>query len=188
MAKQIHTEMATARMLEAIVAIREDRALAALEEGAKPDGKDRFGRPALVWAAERGMDRLAEKLLEAGADAAASDRQGWGALHFAAREGNLKLAKRLLAAGAPPDEPDSWGCTALMLAAGNGHREIALELLGRGASARRDSEGETPGTFARDGGFGDLAREIESYEARMESEKLESVSGRAPAAKPKAGL
>ena len=85
---------------------------AALEAGGDPGARDRFGAPALAFAAASGNLDCVDRLLAAGAEVGRSSDAGNSALMLAAARGHVEVMRRLLAAGADPDHRNEWGLGA----------------------------------------------------------------------------
>ena len=99
-----------AQDLIALVDRGEPRALeAALEQGADPDGTDRWGVTALARAAARGDLEAVEILLARGARVDKLSDAGNSALMAAAARGDLAIMTALLEAGADPRQANKWG-------------------------------------------------------------------------------
>jgi len=71
-----------------------------LAANAEVDSKDRFGRTALSWAAEKGDAEVVKKLLAANADVDSNNWVGQTPLSFSVQEGHLEVVKLLLDAQA----------------------------------------------------------------------------------------
>ena len=104
--------------------------------GAEVKLADKFGRTALIAAAETGQVEIVQTLIKAGADIEATSRSSGTALFAAAHQGHVDAAKHLLDAGADTDPRDLHQRTPLMAAAVQGHVAVMELLLGRGASAQ----------------------------------------------------
>ena len=84
---------------------KQDKALALIEAGAKPNIADKAGKTALMHAAIRGRDRVFDALLDAGADLYSVDDTGRSAVRYAleaicsatpATESDKRTAKRIV--------------------------------------------------------------------------------------------
>ncbi len=85
----------------------EDCLTSALDQGWDIENKeDRYGKTALIIAAEIGRTSIVRLLLARGAKADATDRWLETALHYASLNGNYEIMKMLIAAGADP-EPEA---------------------------------------------------------------------------------
>ncbi len=85
----------------------EDCLTSALDQGWDIENKeDRYGKTALIIAAEIGRTSIVRLLLARGAKADATDRWLETALHYASLNGNYEIVKMLIAAGADP-EPEA---------------------------------------------------------------------------------
>ncbi|KAK9815857.1 hypothetical protein WJX72_010854 [[Myrmecia] bisecta] len=96
------------------------------------DQRDRYGRTALMWAAEMGHIETAETLIDLNCDRKATDPQtGRNALHLAARAGNAEMLRVLLEDLEKEDrvafvnEADKNGITAVFLAKQKGDDGLA---------------------------------------------------------------
>jgi ankyrin repeat protein len=95
------------------VAKGDGRGLAeALEAGADPNGRDRWGVPVLAVAAGRGDLEAVRLLIHHGADPNLASTVGNSALMTAAARGHADVARLLLEAGANPDAANTWGLRA----------------------------------------------------------------------------
>ncbi len=81
-----------------------------LENGARIDATDKYGRTPLMWAAMKGNTLVARLLLDRGANVNAQSRRGT-ALHLAVDEGHAKTAKLLIDRGADTAARDALGKT-----------------------------------------------------------------------------
>ncbi|KAL2635211.1 hypothetical protein R1flu_006690 [Riccia fluitans] len=100
------------------------------------DAKDRYGRTALIWAADCGHIHAVETLIRLSANIHATDNHtGRTAIHWAARAGNLPIVKLLVTYGADFCKEDRYGLTPLFLARnkGNEGEDVFKYLLGEGA-------------------------------------------------------
>ena len=86
---------------------------AALDAGASPNSRDRFGNSALEFAASRGRVAVIRRLLKAGARPDSAGASGSTALHTAAKWGRSHGVSELLRRGADPTLADRHGRTAL---------------------------------------------------------------------------
>ncbi len=85
----------------------EDCLTSALDQGWDiEDKEDRYGKTALIVAAEIGRSSIVTLLLARGANADARDHWLETALHYASMNGNFEIVKMLIAAGADP-EPEA---------------------------------------------------------------------------------
>lgn len=85
----------------------EDCLTSALDQGWDIEDKDdRYGKTALIIAAEIGRTSIVRLLLARGAKANATDKWLETALHYASLNGNFEIVKMLVAAGADP-EPEA---------------------------------------------------------------------------------
>ncbi|CAE7828785.1 ANKRD50 [Symbiodinium sp. CCMP2592] len=137
-----------------------------LKARASVEKTDNMGKPALVYACERGCTDLVKMLLEAGAEVNQSCKQelgdtsrGSGALHRAAARGRPDVARILLAARADVDKVDANGWTPLFKAVRHAHPEMVQLLLDEGANKlKKDASGESPASIAKVFGNEDIVR------------------------------
>ena len=108
----------------------------ALDAGASPHSRDRFGNSALEFAASRGRVAVIRRLLKAGARPDSAGANGATALHTAAKWGRSHGVSELLRRGADPTLADRYGRTALEIT-----RQAARERRKGGAAPYR---GEVP--------------------------------------------
>lgn len=109
-----------------------------LEAGADPNYTSRAlrGITALIYAAERGLDRIVARLCSVGADMdCKDDLNGWTALHRAVDCGEEGIVKQLLQCGCNPDIPDKHKRTPADFAIRKGNWTILEMLLDTGKSA-----------------------------------------------------
>ena len=93
---------------------------------------------ALLIAASRGNQDIAELLISNGASVHAIDDAGETPLHKASFWGYGNVVKLLIASGAEIDALSENGCTPLYLAASDHHQEVAKVLLDYGAVIEPD--------------------------------------------------
>ena len=91
--------------------------------------KDRFGRTAVLYAADEKYADVVEVLIDAGADIEVKDFQGRSPLLVASKHGHLRVVEVLLKAGADVCVTDELGETCLSLAAVNRRTETVRTLL-----------------------------------------------------------
>jgi ankyrin repeat protein len=91
------------------------------------------GETLLHWAAENGLEQLAEFLITAGVDINASTVEGVTALHQASRNGSKPTVKLLIKKQADVKATTESSETALHLAAEHGHAEVAKILITSGS-------------------------------------------------------
>eukprot|EP01018_Ginkgo_biloba_P023312 Gb_30524 [translate_table: standard] len=85
------------------------------------DAKDRYGRTALIWAADCGHAQVCEALIRLNANIHVIDSfTGRSALHWAARCGSLPIVRLLVAYGADINKEDKYSLTPLYLAKSKG--------------------------------------------------------------------
>lgn len=100
------------------------------------DAKDRFGRTALIWAADCGHLHICESLIRLNANINTTDSHtGRTAIHWAARTGSLPIVRLLVQYGANINKEDKYGLTPLYLAKSRGPdgEEVFQYLLAEGA-------------------------------------------------------
>lgn len=116
------------------------------------------GKSALMVAAKKGNQQLAEQLVELGADVNEStDTQGTPFM-FAVLGNNQSLARWLIEQGADIDNVGSNGWTALTIAAAKGNVHLLQWLIGQGADTQvRDVYRFTPFLRAVDNGYVEAA-------------------------------
>jgi len=95
------------------------------------DAKGKYGRQALLNAAQRGDADSVKALITAGADAKGTC--GGLALIYAVEEGDADSVKALIAAGADVNAKDGYGWTALLKAVGKGDADSVKALIAAGA-------------------------------------------------------
>jgi ankyrin repeat protein len=106
-------------------------------------------RPALLWAAEHGLEAIATLLLDQGADVNAADQFGNTSLHLAVRY--PQLVRLLLERGARVDARNAFGDTPLHRAVGD--KRVVELLLAAGADATaRNLFDKTPLDYCLRGG------------------------------------
>ena len=126
----------------------------------------------LHYAAFFGHGEVARRLVEAGADVDAEARNPSRVrpLHSAVARGDVEICRMLLRAGADPDRRQQGGFTALMSAALHGERSLVEALLAAGADpAAASDDDRSPADFAREGGHGELAAELEGLAAHEDA-------------------
>ena len=113
------------------------------------------GESALMMAALRGQQAIAEKLIKKGADV---NKTGWAPLHYAASNGHLALMALLLENSAYIDAESPNGTTPLMMAAMYGTSEAVKLLIDEGADPQlKNQQGLTALQFAQRGNRPDAA-------------------------------
>ncbi|KAK2589553.1 hypothetical protein QQS21_012766 [Conoideocrella luteorostrata] len=127
-----------------------------LENGARPELKDKKGWSPLFWAAKNEHEAVFKLLLENGADIESRDSHDRTPLSYGAENGQETMVKLLLKSGADIESRDSqYHMTPLLLAIGRGHEAVVKLLLENGADieAKQKSNESTPlswATFHRD--------------------------------------
>lgn len=104
------------------------------------DKKDKFGRTALMTAANKGQISLIKDLLYSGADIQAKDHDGWTPLMFAARyQENPEVTNLLVKSGAVISTQNKHGINALKLAAAfNKNPEVLAAMLKNRSVSEKD--------------------------------------------------
>ena len=106
--------------------------------------KDKLGKTALHYAAERGHADVVGALIKAGANASQKDNDGLTALDHAARNGCAGVVRVLLAAGVDVSiEDECCRFNTLHYAAELGHESVVKLLLAAGADVNARGEGCT---------------------------------------------
>jgi cytohesin len=145
-----------------------DAVRALVAEGADVNATDSYGSTPLHHAVPD-LDVVRELLLQ-GADPNARDSQGDTPLHvWAQLDGAEEVGRALVEAGANADALDNCGETPLFFAARTGKTSCTDVLLRLGADPTvTDSDGWTPAQVARDSGYEDIARMIETGPSQEE--------------------
>lgn len=119
------------------------------------------GESALMLAALKGYQELAEKLIKKGADV---NKTGWTPLHYAATGGQLGIISLLLEHSAYIDAESPNGTTPLMMAAMYGTPAAVKLLLQEGADPQlRNAQGLSALQFAQRGNRPDSAEAITAF-------------------------
>lgn len=104
----------------------------------------RNGDTALIWAAEKGWDRIVETLLDANANVDIENQNGDTALMRASWKGHSKVVRHLINARADVNSKNKDGDTPLILGATRGKRDIVEQLIEAGASVNdKGNKGDT---------------------------------------------
>jgi len=115
-----------------------------LDNKAKIDDYDKFGRTALTYSARADHTDVLKTLLHKGADANIRDEDGRSPLMEAANKGNAESVKELIRHYADVDaQTDRSKSTALMDAIENGNPEVIRILAKRSDPDVKDSQGDT---------------------------------------------
>ena len=117
--------------------------LEAINAGANVNAKNKYGRTALMAAAQEGHTEIFDTLIKAGANINAKDNEGLTALMGAAVNGHTETVNALIKAGAEVNAKNNDGYTALMWAAKYGYTEIVNALIEAGADDLTDNNGLT---------------------------------------------
>lgn len=116
--------------------------------------ESRLGENALMMAALRGDQKMAERLVAMGAKV---NKSGWTPLHYAATEGHVEIMQWLLDLGADVNVQTRAGVTPLYMAARKPSRQAVMLLLKHGAYRDLCTErGESPATAATRAGDKEL--------------------------------
>lgn len=119
--------------------------LAALKNGADPNGEFKNGSTPLIMAVLRDRPDLVRELLNRGAEINRQGKRGGAALHVAAGLNRMKCLDLLIKSGAEVDLPGAFGRTPLMDAARMGNLKIMEELIDAGAQVNAiDNMKRTP--------------------------------------------
>lgn len=128
----------------------------------------RFGRTALMCAAESGHPEVVQALLQAGANPNHKDAVDYTALALSAENRQLTIVQALVAAGADVNQRVTYGNTPLMLACEKGAVEIAEFLLAQGADiTQTNRDRETPLMKAAAAGSAALVRLLIERDAEV---------------------
>lgn len=98
------------------------------------NGKNRYGKTALIVSGEKGHLSVVKLLINSGAKINARDKNGQTAIFSAAKEGHLNVVKFLVESGANVDSRDNNGHTIVFVAAENGQIEVVKYLTGQPGS------------------------------------------------------
>jgi len=116
----------------------------ALNGGADVNGRDNWGRTALIVALQQGKTPIAEMLIQRGASVVATDAWGRTPLLVATQLRNTPAIRLLLEKQSDVNAANKNDITPLIAAAQTGNRDAAAMLLAAGAAAdRRDNLGWT---------------------------------------------
>ena len=136
------------------------KAALVLIEWAKTDVNqlNKKGESALMLAALKGNQQIAEKLIKKGGDV---NKTGWTPLHYAATGGWVPIVNLLLENSAYIDAGSPNGTTPLMMAAMYGTSAAVNFLLQEGADpAIKNQQGSTALDFAQKGNRPDAVKAI----------------------------
>ena len=129
------------------------------------DGRDDYGRIALMYAAAAGDLEMAHLLLENGAPIEAQTDSGTTALMFAVAEGHVEIIRLLLENGASINAQTDIGTTALMYAAAFGQIETVRFLVEKGADIHiQNGYGNTALSLAEERGHQEVVDFLRSVE------------------------
>ncbi len=147
------------------IAVRNNQLVIAqflLNQQANIDARDNLGMTPLHWAAYKGNRDMAALLIKCKAALNAKDFNGLTPLHLATNYGHDRIINLLLDSGADLNARTyDQGMTPIHWAAFSGHTESLKPLLQHGADINsRDSEGDTPLTWAEQYLHYDMARLI----------------------------
>lgn len=151
----------------------------ALENGADPNGKNRYGVLPLGLACANGSEPVVRMLLSHGADVTAILADGETPIMIAARTGRPEIISLLLDSGAAHESVGKSGQDALMWAAAEGHAEAVRVLIDAGANPDRvlDS-GFTALLFAARNGHSEVVGELLRAGAEVDHKIKEKVNRR----------
>ncbi|XP_046377760.2 ankyrin repeat domain-containing protein 50-like isoform X1 [Haliotis rufescens] len=100
------------------------------------NSSDRYGRTAMMVAAEHGHKDVFDLLVENSSDISHTDKRGKNILHVACLGGHVDMVECVLSEGAfDINCREKYGITPLMCAAFNGHRDVFAFLKGKNADA-----------------------------------------------------
>jgi ankyrin repeat protein len=141
-----------------------------LESNAEVETKDHYERSPLLYAAEKGYERVVKRLLDGYANVNSTDRFGNFPLLSAAENGHDAVVKLLLEANADLSLRDWWGSSPLLSAAYNGHTAVVKVLLDSDVYAdSKDNEGTTPLIIAANHGHEAVVRMLLDNDAFVDS-------------------
>jgi ankyrin repeat protein len=147
----------------------------ALNNHAKPNCLDGYGRSPLYTASYNGYKEFVKLLLEFDADINYINEFGNTSLHIASERGHQEIANLLLANSADINCINKYGNTPLHLASRSGHQGIAKLLLDFGADINcKDDMGRTAEFLARICHYDEISKlitdEIEKRKAKQKEE------------------
>jgi ankyrin repeat protein len=109
------------------------------------DPKDKNGKTALHYAAERGDKAMVTLLVDNGAEVDSQDKDGMSALHYAAQNGHKLIVEKLISTNADFNAKDKNDISVLHCAVQNNNEEIVKLLIEAGADAvTKDKKNHTP--------------------------------------------
>ncbi|CAD7700511.1 unnamed protein product [Ostreobium quekettii] len=130
-----------------------------LAEGCDPDLKDKDGWTPLLYASDRGQDRIVKLLLDRGAKVDLTDETSWTPLMAAVDNNNYAVMQTLINSGADVQRVNRVCRSALHLACATGRTRNAALLVDAGADVNKlDKHHWTPLHFAADKGSADITR------------------------------
>ena len=120
----------------------------------------------VMFAAERGLDRLFERTAVPGVDLTGLNERGGTLLHSAARGGSAEIVERLVELGIDLNSTDLYGLTALHYAAELGRGAVIERLVALGADFDlRSLAGVSPYNAASAAGRAEVATLLEALGA-----------------------
>jgi len=120
-------------LMEAAAGGSADDVRTILAKGCDVDARDKHGKTALMWAAEKGHSEIVRMLAAgAGANVDAQDKNGWTALMWAAKNGDPDTIQNLVNAGANMNLHNKHGETALMWVVGLNNPKAVGSLMDAG--------------------------------------------------------
>ncbi|HIJ84306.1 MAG: ankyrin repeat protein [Magnetococcales bacterium] len=99
-----------------------------LEQGVAINGRDEGGNTALMVAAQKGKNDIAQLLVDRGADVNLQNKDGMTALMFASQLGHEATVMVLVGANASINTMNNEGATARLLAKEKGHDSVDMIL------------------------------------------------------------
>ncbi len=147
-----------------------------IEAGADVNVQDRILDSPLLLAGASGTLEILQMILKAGPDFSLYNRYGGTALIPACERGHVEVVKTLLATEVDVDHVNHLGWTALLEAillsdGGPRHQEVVRLLVDAGADVTiADSDGITPLQHARQKGYDDIVKILESADRRLQGQ------------------
>lgn len=118
-----------------------------IAKGVDVNARDKYGNPALMYAAGYGKTEIVQTLIDKGADINAKNNGGQTSLMWASssviltKGADVEVVQLLLAKGANVNATDEDGSTALIIASKNGKTEIVQALIDKGADVNAERIG-----------------------------------------------
>ncbi|KAI0544409.1 hypothetical protein F4679DRAFT_38165 [Xylaria curta] len=142
------------------------------------DEQDHFGRTLLSYAAERGYQAVAKRLLATKLVSADSkSREGRTSLSYAAEQGHVSIVRMLIGEdGVGPDSSSDFKRTPLSYAAEKGHEQIIAILLAEGVDpdSKEALSNRTPLRYATEHGHAGVVQMLLSTDVDVDSKDSES--------------